>query len=309
MPRNAIVVGTAPRLLKPIFGFIGSLDIRRRLSQLTRKFEPVFQQRLEFLKNDQGDFNEPQDFFQMMMRYAQMKRPAELELHTMATRLCMANFSSVHQTSFAASNMLLDLISSDSEFDTISALRAEAASVLGLERTGGDISSQWTKLNIQAMYKADSVCRESLRLHTFPQRFAPRRVMADNLETPDGHHLPKGTLVTFFSGPIHRDPDNYKNPLKYDPWRFSRQRDVAGSPDNLSLVAISSDFFSFGRGRHACSGRGLVDFELKMIIAYLVFNYDMKLPERYHGCRPPNVWGAEVQFPPNGVTILVKRRG
>ena len=308
MPRNAVLVGTMPSALKPMMGFIGSFDTRRRLATFIKKFEPLFYQRLELLKKDKSDFQEPQDFLQMMMRFAQTKRPHELNLRSMSERLCMANFSSIHQTSFAATNMLLDLISSDKEFDTISSLRTELESVFGRTQNYKYDSAQWTSSNIQNMHRADSILRESLRLHTFPQRFMPRRVQVDDLMTPDGHHLPKGPMVTFFSGPAHKDPDNYVDPLKYDPWRFSRQRKEGDGVDGLSFVSLSNAFYTFGRGRHACSGRGLVDYELKMIIAYLVTNYDMKLPDSCHGRRPPNTWATEVQYPPEGQTIMVKRR-
>lgn len=255
----------------------------------------------------------------MMLRFAQKERPHELaSAHTMATRLCIANSSAIHQTSYAVTNVLLDLVAADGEFGTMASLRDELAHVFGpAEHHGGGAratAAQWTKANIQNLRRADSVCCESLRLHTFPQRFMPRRVQSDDLETPGGHHLPRGTVVTFFSGPVHRDAEHYADPLKYDPWRFSRQREKDGGAgagvgaEGLSLVSLSSAFYSFGRGRHACSGRALVDYELKMIIAYLVLNYDLRLPDKCGGCRPRNAWAAEVQFPPEGQTILVRRR-
>jgi hypothetical protein len=43
-----------------------------------------------------------------------------------------------------------------------------------------------------------------------------------------------------------------------------------------------------------------MDFELKMIIAYIVTNnYDTELPEEYHGKRPESTWIAEAIVPPS----------
>jgi tenellin biosynthesis cytochrome P450 monooxygenase len=309
MPYNAIAVGLGPKWLGSIIGFVVSFGVRRRIARLTRKITPMFHRRLAFLSQPEGHhFEEPRDFFQMMLRYARRKRPLELaSLPTMAARLCIANFTSVHQTSFAAMNLVLNMVSSDAEFGTIEALRDEFKSVSS-NKDGDTDSFFWNKANLQRLAKADSLCRETLRLHAFPQRFAPRTVMADGLYTPDGHALPKGTIVTFFAGPVHRDPEIYKEPLKVDPWRFLNRVDHAGLPTTESLVSVTSDFLSWGRGRHACSGRQLVDFELKMLIAYIFLNYDVKLPERYGGVRPSNIWRSEVEFPPPDACIVIKRR-
>lgn len=64
----------------------------------------------------------------------------------------------------------------------------------------------------------------------------------------------------------------------------------------------------FGYGRHAYPGRFLVDFELKMIVAYILKHYDLEFPPEYKGKRPPNGQAAELTIPPPNVKIRVKRR-
>jgi hypothetical protein len=43
-----------------------------------------------------------------------------------------------------------------------------------------------------------------------------------------------------------------------------------------SFVSTVTDDMLFSHWKHACLGRYLIDFELKMIIANVLMNYDMK---------------------------------
>ena len=161
------------------------------------------------------------------------------------------------------------------------------------------------------MIKADSVARETLRCNSFGGRAIFRKVMVDNVETDAGIKLPKGTIFSFLGQPAQMDEDIYNEPWKYDPFRFSRIREAAISSALMktpSFVTTGPEHLSFGHGKHACPGRFLVDFELKMIIAYVLTNYDIKFPEEYGNKRPANKWLMEVSMPPKGVKMLVKRR-
>ena len=52
----------------------------------------------------------------------------------------------------------------------------------------------------------------------------------------------------------------------------------------------------------------MIDYELKMIIAYVLMSYDLEFPPEYNGKRPPGVWQAESMVTPPGVKPRVKRR-
>lgn len=41
-------------------------------------------------------------------------------------------------------------------------------------------------------------------------------------------------------------------------------------------MTTSDEHFAFGHGRHACPGRFFVACELKLIMAHLLRNYDMR---------------------------------
>lgn len=252
----------------------------------------------------------PEDHLQIMMRFGLKERRDEaLSLHDMTKRLCIANFGSMHQTSIQVVNMLLNIIDSDAEFDTISTLRDEVARIFGDDKT-----STWNKTRVAAMTRADSVARETLRLHSFSTRGVARKIIGDGLVTEDGIALPKGCTVSFIAYWTQTDIDNFENPFKYDPFRFSRAReaekDEQGKPGlaSLSFVSTGTQNLAFSHGKHACPGRFLVDFELKMIIAYVLMNYDIEFPPEYKGKRPQNQWLTDACFPPEDVSIRVRRK-
>lgn len=298
-----------PAILRPVVGRIAGLKAHFAQKKVKQHFEPTYRARLETLKHTKDDDRntEPLDHLQLMLRYAQRERPHELhDLDVMSGRLTAANLGSMHLTSMQVTNMLLNILGSDAEHSTISILRDEVAQVMGSD-------TKWSKGHISKMIKADSVARETLRCHSFGGRAIFRKVMVDNLETDTGVKLPKGTIVSFLGQPAQMDEDNYHEPLKFDPFRFSRGQQDEGATSSAvvkrqAFVTTAPDHLPFGHGKHACPGRFLVDFELKMIIAYVLTHYDLEFPEEYGGKRPENKWLTEVNMPPKGVEVLVRRR-
>lgn len=305
---NAGMVGGSPRILRSTIGFLLNLPLHQHVNRLKGMFEPVWKERVEILKRVREDpeHPEPQDHLQMMARYAEKSRPEEFaSLDIMNKRLIAANFGSMHQTSIQATNMLLNILGSNAEFNTVAVLRDEASRVL----SDGD---GWTKAKVSKMVKADSVARETLRLQSFGGRALFRKVMVDGYKTPDGHDLPKGTLISFLGQPAQTDGERFEDPLKYDPFRFSRAREDAAAKDEkappVTFVSTGPEYLPFGHGKHACPGRFLIDFELKMIIAYVLGHYDVEFPAEYKGQRPANYWVAEANFPPEGARVRIRRR-
>lgn len=314
---NAGIATGMPVVLQPFVGRVSGLPVRLAVCKMRKLFEPVYRKRLETLKypKDDPSHEEPQDHLQMMLRYAQKERPQELQdVDLMTKRLLTANFASMHQTSIHVTNMLLNILGSDAEFNTIAVLRDEVSRIMGL---GPDDGQSWTKAKVANMTRADSVARETLRLQSFGGRSVFRKVIADGVVTDGGVELPKGSLITFLSQPAQLDEETYEDAPKYDPFRYSRVREAAmnektegksSKSGTLSFVTTSAEYLPFGHGKHACPGRFLVDFELKMIIAYVLMNYDVKFPDEYGGKRPENRYVAEAYFPPAGAKIMVKRR-
>ncbi|RYP79596.1 hypothetical protein DL770_006597 [Monosporascus sp. CRB-9-2] len=316
---TAIIGNCIPSIFLPIVARLSSIHTWHNLRKIKDHLKPQYGERLAALKMDKDE--QVQDQLQAMLQYAEKRRPQEVnDVKVMAIRLASTNFVSMHQTSGTTVQMLLNIIDSDKEYDTIAKLREEADRELGTDGTG------WTKEKFMNMIRHDSVGRESMRV-TFPfgNRGLLRKVMKDGIVTDAGVPLKKGTIVAFLASQAQMDPDKFDNPSKFDPWRFSREQekekeDASAQTDpsaeepkqrgyhKNSFVTTAPDYLPFGHGRHACPGRFLVDFELKMTIAYILKHYDLDFPPEYNGQRPPNKQVAELTAPPSGVKIKVKRR-
>lgn len=250
--------------------------------------------------------NEPQDLLQMMFRYAQANCPDELNIGDMTARLALLDVGTFHQASIAITNAIFDIVASDNEYNIIAVLRDEFSRVLAAN------GNKWTKLSISQMMKTDSICREALRINAFANRSVFKKVMVDGLHTEDGILLPKGALLSVIAYGPASDGELFNDSQKFDPFRFSRIREDptldAKEKSNLTTVSTRPRFLPFGHGKTACPGRFFFDFEFKMIIAYLVMNYDIELPKEYEGKRPKSKWVAEAIFPPSEGRIRVKRR-
>ncbi|AEO55817.1 hypothetical protein MYCTH_2108406 [Thermothelomyces thermophilus ATCC 42464] len=150
-----------------------------------------------------------------------------------------------------------------------------------------------------AMQKLDSVMRESARLNSFVTVGLSRVVVAkDGVVTPAGVKIPRGAAVSVPSYPVSRDNDIYPGADEFRPFRFAEQR-ADDSVEYVKQVAkafatTSTDYPAFGHSRNACPGRFFAANDLKLILAHLVLNYDI---------RPRNSWLGLNRVPPLQATI------
>ena len=78
------------------------------------------------------------------------------------------------------------------------------------------------------------------------------------------------------------DNDTDDKTEAFDGFRHYRQRvnaSTAGELARAQFVASNEDNLSFGYGRHACPGRFFATNEIKMILARLLLDYDIRLPD------------------------------
>lgn len=307
---HAGIMGFLPSFLRPVISQITSQSTYQKLAKLERKYGSIFKERIRHMESFPEDTSKyPVDLQQKMLRYAQKNCPAELATNEMTRRLLMANLGFIYQASFALSNMLMKIIESDIKYNTLQVLRLEATKSLAAGNS--DPAVVWTKPNIARMVYADSAARETLRLNAVATRAIVRNVMVDGVITDQGVPLPRGSLVSFVSQPLHTDSELFPDPHSFDPFRFVRLREQVtpassdanakgwqgvGSGGEHSFLS-TSNLLIFGRGRNACPGKNLVDFQVKMLISHLVTNYDIKFPDAYKGKRPGNRWIMEFIFP------------
>ena len=94
------------------------------------------------------------------------------------------------------------------------------------------------------------------------------RLAEEDLEI-DGYIIPKGWLVIVAADVAHFLPELFKDPNKYDPYRFSPQR-KEGSKELYSTV-------TFGGGQHKCAGMNFAKNEMQLITAMLFQQFDLEL--------------------------------
>ncbi|RYP82073.1 hypothetical protein DL770_005695 [Monosporascus sp. CRB-9-2] len=299
---------------RPLAAFFLTLPNRIHTEQFYRILRPEVQRRLKEFEARHADLEtkaaekEPNDFLQWSIKQAKtLGDPYYSKADTLAGRILLLNFASIHTSSFAITHAILDLASSKQEY--IDELRDEITSVLA--EHGG----QWNKRALVAMTKLDSVMRESQRVNSFVTAATIRTVEnPKGVTTPSGVQLSKGTVVCAPSYPVFHDPNIYPEPHVFKPFRFAQKRAAAATEDGGSLSYVqrarqafattSPEYTAFGHGRHACPGRFFAASELKLMLAYLVLNYDFEFQEK----RPENFWFGMNRIPPMKATIRIKRR-
>lgn len=185
----------------------------------------------------------------------------------------------------------------------------------------------WTKTAVDQMYKTDSFIKESQRLqplgggkfvcaksrvkitaHMFSAVVVTRKTLKE-FTFSNGVKVPPDVNIVISSIP-HRDPEVFEDPSKFDGFRFVKMKERAslnGYPDKkFDMVSIGTHSLAFGHGRTACPGRFLAASELKMMFAYVVSTYDVKLAD---GVRPPDLYVIHNCIPNRTAEVLFKRRG
>ena len=78
---------------------------------------------------------------------------------------------------------------------------------------------------------------------------------------------------------INQDPDLYPNPAQFDAFRFSKLREMPGNEMKYQHATTGFDNINFGHGIWACPGRFFASAEIKVVLAYMLMHYDLKLKE------------------------------
>ena len=101
-------------------------------------------------------------------------------------------------------------------------------------------------------------------------------------------------------------PDNYEDPLRYNPYRFMKMRETPSEESRAHLVSVSPQHFGFGHGLHACPGRFFAANEVKIAMAHILLKYDWKHAEGSADLKPL-VIGSNLSHNP-AIKLLVRRR-
>ncbi|KLP22404.1 cytochrome P450 monooxygenase [Fusarium fujikuroi] len=168
-----------------------------------------------------------------------------------------------------------------------------------------DENGNFTKDSTVAMDKLDSFLKESQRFNSPDLTTFQRAAIAD-MKLPDGTFVPKGTKLEINTCSIHKDHELYENPEEFDGLRFHKWRKAPGKEKKYMYSSSGTDDLSWGFGRHACPGRYLSAINIKLIMAELLMNYDIKRPDGVS--RPKNIEFEVLCSPEPDFEILFKDR-
>lgn len=284
-----------PGFLRPIVGFFAFLSrsiIFRKLENLLR---PTFEKRLLILQSKDSSVEEPQDFLQHLMRSLHESNSPDLDIAFVTKHVVLFLLGAAFNTSMLATHVLYGILDSDAEYNTIAEVQTELENVFGEKA-----KHAWSRSEAEKLPKLDSILRETLRLYTPGAQNMARKVMHDGLSTPDGYPLPKGSTVTILARGPQMDPDSYPDPQKFVPFRH-----IEGKK---RFVDTGPEFLPFGHGTNACPGRFLLAIELKMLVSYILQQYEVELPAEYAGKRPPAAQFGEFRLPPRNGKIQIRKR-
>ncbi|KAK5995867.1 Cytochrome P450 monooxygenase ATR2 [Cladobotryum mycophilum] len=255
-----------PEWARPVGQYLVS-DLRKMRNDIKiakKMLQPIIEERIQDMEC--ASFQQPpNDLMQWLIESLPQEEKADIQTHA-ELQLIMAA-ASIHTTNSLLFECLSDLAANP---DVQAELREEAYQVLEVE--GG-----WERKDSMAkLKKLDSFMREVQRLRGNITSFI-RKVMKP-ISLSDGTHLPAGTKVLAPQAGIAVDERFFPNPDQFDPFRFYRMRQESAEASNRwQFTSISDTYINFGAGKHACPGRFFAGNEIKLVIAYFVINYDIRL--------------------------------
>ncbi|KAL2412774.1 Cytochrome P450 monooxygenase ataF [Exophiala dermatitidis] len=251
-------------LLAPYLPQVASLKRHKDMTQ--RKLKPLLSNELSG-EGEDDNTNEPGGDMIRWFR-KRYKKPATAEELTRDQLL--ATFASIYNLTNALSYLLFDIATYP---EYIEPLRAELDEFVGPDCT-------INKENIQKLKKLDSFIRESQRLSPPSLANMPRIVTSpEGLSLPGGYVIPCGERVMVRAHTLNLDPQLWENPETFDGFRFEKLRSIPGNELKYQHATTGVDNINFGHGVWACPGRHFASSQMKVVMAYLLRHYDIRLED------------------------------
>ncbi|OTA91943.1 hypothetical protein M434DRAFT_75356 [Hypoxylon sp. CO27-5] len=301
--------------------------IRRDLEKAEAMLTPIIEERIR--DGETPGYEKPDDFVQWLLDALPENQKRDYYIQGKLQLLLSA--ASIHTTSNLTTDCIYDLAVHQ---DMQEILREEAREVLE------DDEAWERKDSMGRLKKLDSFIRESQRLsgninlHFHLASFI-RKVMKP-IDLSDGTHLPAGTNLLAPMAGVAVDSRYYSDPEVFDGlrfWKLRQQQQQHSTSSSISatstpspspsppldeqatpspnggkwqFTSINDTAMNFGLGKHACPGRFFAGCEIKMILAHLLLNYDIKLRDG-EGRPSPNMF-MMTKSPSTTAEILFRRR-
>lgn len=131
---------------------------------------------------------------------------------------------------------------------------------------GTDKNAKVTHHQLQELKYMEMVIKETLRL--YPSLHAIGRYLDQDLKLDDGRIIPADTNIILNLHVTFKDPKYFKDPLRFDPDRFSL--------DNLANEKINPFvFIPFSAGPRNCIGQKYAMLDIKTIVSKVLRNFEL----------------------------------
>ena len=301
IPAVGLLLKLCPALLRPGLAILLTLRTRYHYSKCARHLVPFIRKSIAAWHLKLQEL--PDSYATWSIEDAMKYRDKVEQTPDMLSRRVMAlNFAAIHTSTMTTVNLILDLASAPTQQGCLKRLSEENDL---LHRKYG---AHWTRARIAEMIILDSALRESMRISGFGSKAFNRKVTApQGVLLPNGVLIPQGAAVSVSGYSLHRDESIYPRPDEFLPERFSRFDGKLYNHEEITMKTAATTeptYAIWGHGKHACPGRFFAIDMIKMLVAYLISNYDIKeMPER-----PKNVWIVDTPIPPRNAKIEIKRR-
>ena len=121
-----------------------------------------------------------------------------------------------------------------------------------------------------------AVLDESMRLSPGVGGVLPREVLPGGLQVK-AHHFPEGTVVVTCHYSIHHNEAYYPDPFIFKPSRWIADSDNDTTSSSVELA--KSAFCPFSIGPRGCIGKAMAYAEMSILLARVVWLFDMRLKE------------------------------
>jgi len=162
-----------------------------------------------------------------------------------------------------------------------------------LYRVFGDSDRSATMADLRELKYLECCIKEALRL--FPSvPFLGRHLKEDAVI--DGYRIPAGTTALIVTYRLHRDPEQFPEPEKFDPERFT--------PEN-SAKRHNYAYVPFSAGPRNCIGQKFAMMEEKIVISSVLRNFEVTSRVRREDLK---ILGEIILRPEDGIFVTMKRR-
>ena len=221
----------------------------------------------------------------LVSRVAAQGRPP-LGIEQLRDELSNVFTAGMKNVAICAAGVLYELLRSPTHLD---AVRKEA-STLGVEPDGGDGVGP-DPARLRALPHLRRAVDESMRLHPVVPGFV-REVAPGRKVTLGGRTLPEGTQVFITIWTVHRHPELWPDPHRFEPERFLEE-------------PPAGHYFPFGMGRRACVGTDLTLLFAKTIVTTVLEHFDVTLDD---AATFETTLSAGTAPPRHGVPATIQRR-